>query len=121
MRESTERARELRRNSTRAEVLMWAQLRDRRLCGFKFRRQRPVGRYYADFACVERRLIVELDGEPHDWTFDYDSARERRLGRDGFRVVRFRNEDVVRNLQGVLDAIIEALKDEQRASHTPSP
>ncbi len=100
---------------------MWAQLRDRRLGGYKFRRQRPVGQYYADFACLERRLIVELDGEPHDWTYERDSLRDRRLGRDGFRVLRFRNDDVLRNLQGVLDAILEALKESQAPSHAPSP
>ena len=83
MRESTERARELRQTSTRAESLMWAQLRDRRLGGYKFRRQRPVGKFYADFSCIERRLIAELDGEPHDWNVAYDSARDRKLMRDG--------------------------------------
>ena len=112
MRETTQRARTLRQTSTRAESLMWAQLRDRRLGGYKFRRQRPVGRFYADFACIERRLIVELDGEPHDWNFVYDSARDRRLTRDGYLVLRFRNEEVQRNLQGVLDSILKALHDE---------
>jgi len=89
MLEHTQRTRELRQTATKAETLMWAQLRDRRLGGHKFRRQRPVGKFYADFACVERRLIVELDGEPHDWNFAYDAARDRRLMRDGYRVLRF--------------------------------
>ena len=96
-------------------------MRDRRLGGYKFRRQRPVGRFYADFACVERRLIVELDGEPHDWNFEYDFARDRRLMRDGYRVLRFRNDEVQRDLQGVLDTILTALNEEQAPSHTPSP
>ncbi|MCI0430544.1 MAG: DUF559 domain-containing protein [Rhodospirillales bacterium] len=100
---------------------MWAQLRDRRLGGYKFRRQRPVGRFYADFACVERRLIVELDEEPHDWNFEYDFARDRRLMRDGYCVLRFRNEEVQRDLQGVLDSILKALHDEEGSSHAPSP
>jgi len=111
----------LRQTSTRVETLIWAQLRDRRLGGFKFRRQRPVGRYYADFACIEQRLIVELDGEPHDWNFAYDSARDRRLMRDGYRVLRVRNEDVQRDLQGVLDMILNALHEQEAPSHTPSP
>ena len=62
MQNTKDRARALRQTSTKAETLMWAQLRDRRLGGYKFRRQRPVGAYFADFACVEKRLIVELDG-----------------------------------------------------------
>jgi very-short-patch-repair endonuclease len=80
-----------------------------------------VGHFYADFACVERRLIVELDGEPHDWNFVYDFARDRRLMRDGYRVLRFRNEEVRRDLQGVLDSILTALHDEEGSSHRPSP
>jgi len=88
---------------------MWAQLRDRRLGGYKFRRQCPVGAYFADFACVEKRLIVELDGESHELTVQHDIARDRRLTRDGYRVLRFRNEDVQRDLQGVLDTILNAL------------
>jgi len=104
-----ERARALRRTSTRAETLMWAQLRDRRLGGYKFRRQRAVGAYFADFACVEKRLIVELDGESHELTVQHDIARDRRLTRGGYRVLRYRNEDVQRDLQGVLDTILKAL------------
>jgi very-short-patch-repair endonuclease len=93
------------------------------LGGYKFRRQRPVGKFYADFSCIERRLIVELDGEPHDWNFAYDSARDRKLMRDGYCILRFRNEEVQRDLQGVLDTILAALNEEQTQtpSHTPSP
>jgi very-short-patch-repair endonuclease len=105
----TDRARELRQTSTKLETLMWAQLRDRRLGGYKFRRQRPVGQFFADFACIERRLIVELDGESHELTVQHDIARDRRLVRDGYRVLRFRNQDVQRDLQGVLDTILKAL------------
>src|SRR4029453_4111534 len=119
MRESTQRARELRQTATKVETL-WAQLHDRRLGGYKFRRQRPVGKFYADFACVEQRPVVELDGEPHDWNYAYDSARDRRLVRDGHRVLRFRNDEVQRNLQGVLDTILPALNEEQPPSHVPS-
>jgi len=106
-----ERARELRRASTKVETLMWAQLRDRPLDGYKFRRQRPVDRFYADFACVEKRLIVEIDGESHELTVQHDIARDRRLTRDGYRVLRFRNQDVERDLQGVLDTILKALSE----------
>jgi adenine-specific DNA-methyltransferase len=111
MRDSVKRARELRRASTKAETLLWAQLRDRRLGGYKFRRQRPVGRFFADFACLERMLIVELDGESHELTDAHDFSRDRRLNRDGYRVLRFTNDDVRTNLQGVLDAILNALNE----------
>jgi very-short-patch-repair endonuclease len=112
MRERTQRARQLRRASTKAEGLLWAQLRDRRLGGFKFRRPWPVGRYYADFACVERRLIVELDGEGHLQTYAHDFARGRSLARAGYRTLRLPNEEVFKNLDGVLQTILNALKNE---------
>jgi very-short-patch-repair endonuclease len=78
-----QRARELRRDSTKAETLLWAQLRDRRLNGYKFRRQHPIGPFFADFACIEHRLVVEVDGESHDWTYERDAWRERSLARYG--------------------------------------
>jgi very-short-patch-repair endonuclease len=104
-----QRARELRRNSTKAETLLWAQLRDRRLNGYKFRRQHPIGPFFADFACIEHRLVVELDGESHDWTYERDAARARSLARDGYRVLRIPNEEVRTNLDGVVQTILNTL------------
>ncbi len=112
MSERTQRARELRRTSTRAEGLLWAQLRDRRLGGFKFRRQWPVEHFYADFACVEQGLIIELDGEGHLQTFAHDFARGRSLARAGYRTLRIPNDEVLTNLDGVLQTILNALKNE---------
>jgi very-short-patch-repair endonuclease len=101
--------RQLRRNMTLPERLLWGQLRGKKLAGLKFRRQHPVGPYVVDFFCAERQLAIELDGEPH---FDGDGpARDRR--RDAFlqteriRVLRFTNPDVLRDLDGVLDAIAD--------------
>jgi len=105
-----QRARELRRNSTKTETLLWAQLRDRRLNGYKFRRQHPIGPFFADFACIEHRLVVELDGESHDWTYERDAARARVLARDGYRVLRIPNEEVRTNLDGVVQTILNALR-----------
>ena len=106
MKEKTQRARDLRRAQTRAESLLWAQLRDRRLGGYKFRRQWPIDRFYADFVCIEEKVVIELDGAAHELTFDRDAARDRRLGRVGFRVLRIPNDEVERNLGGVLQTIL---------------
>ncbi len=77
------RARELRKRQTEAESLLWYVLRGRRLCGLKFRRQFPVEPFIADFACVEERLIVEIDGGYHDYTCADDQSRQRRRARSG--------------------------------------
>src|SRR5262245_61541368 len=110
------RARNLRRQTTAAEALLWAQLRDRRLGGFKFRRQRPIGPYLVDFVCMERRLIIEVDGAPHDLTFEHDSVRDAKLTSAGYRVLRFRNDEVRSNLDGVRATIMNALEAESRPS-----
>jgi very-short-patch-repair endonuclease len=115
--DKTRRARTLGRQPTAAEQLLWAQLRDRRLAGFKFRRQRPIGAYVADFVCVERKLIVEVDGEPHDLTVAHDTVRDAKLGAAGYRVLRFRNEEARGNLEGVCRSIRNALA----AAAPPSP
>ena len=89
------RARELRKRQTEAESLLWYVLRGRRLCGLKFRRQFPVEPFIADFACVEERLIVEIDGGYHDYTCADDQSRQQRLEQSGWKVLRFTNEDVL--------------------------
>ena len=106
------RARRLRREQTDAERLLWGQLRDRRLAGFKFRRQAPRAPFIVDFVCAERGLVVELDGSQHGEAkaVDYDARRSAVLARDGLRVVRFWNEDVLTNLRGVVDAILWELE-----------
>jgi 2-isopropylmalate synthase len=101
-------ARVLRRNATDAERIMWRLLRDRRLGGAKFRRQMPVGPFIADFASVEHRLVVEIDGGQHADS-ESDVRRDRFLKADGWRVVRFWNNEVMRNREGVLEVIENAL------------
>jgi very-short-patch-repair endonuclease len=101
-------ARTLRQTSTDAEIRLWAMLRSRRLAGFKFRRQHPVGRYVADFVCTRYRLIVEADGGQHaDNAADTD--RTKWLESQGWRVLRFWNNDILANTEGVLEAILAAL------------
>jgi adenine-specific DNA-methyltransferase len=110
------RARALRQQPTSAETVLWAQLRDRRLGGHKFRRQRPIGPYFVDFVCVEKRLVVEVDGEPHDLDFKRDASRDAQLEAAGYRVIRIPNEEVRRNLDGVLQTILKSLGGVDRPS-----
>ncbi len=107
----TRRARELRAASTDVEHKLWSVLRNRQLAGAKFRRQLPVDRYFADFACVEARLIVELDGSQHmEVQAAYDIERTRTLEAGGWFVMRFWNNDVIDNLEGVVEAILAQLE-----------
>jgi len=98
------RARAMRRAPTDAELRLWRLLRDRRLNGFKFRRQVPVGPYIVDFLCVASRLIVEADGSQHDQN-GRDGVRDACLESQGWTVLRFWNPDVLRNRESVLDTI----------------
>jgi very-short-patch-repair endonuclease len=103
MKELVSHARELRRNLTDAESLLWRELR-RRVLGAKFRRQVPIGTYIVDFACLQRKLIIEVDGGQH-LESAVDAERDRWLRAQGFRVLRFWNNQVFLNLQGVLETI----------------
>ena len=105
------RCRELRRETTDAEKLLWNLLRDRQLEGAKFRRQHPFGPYILDFYCHEAKLAVELDGGQHDEEKQvlHDADRSRFLEREGIRVLRFWNNDVFMNTEGVLECILSAL------------
>jgi very-short-patch-repair endonuclease len=104
------RARTLRAESTNAERKLWSLLRGRQLGGAKFRRQVPIDRYFADFACLDAKLIVELDGGQHADQTSYDDARTARLEEMGWRVVRFWNNDVIENVDGVADDVLAALR-----------
>jgi very-short-patch-repair endonuclease len=94
---------------TDAEYKLWYQLRDRRLAGWKFRRQVPIGSWVVDFLCKEAHLVIELDGGQH-----YESGRDRRRDDDlkqrGYAVLRFWNSDVIRNCEGVLTIILSVLE-----------
>ncbi len=99
------RARTMRGAPTNAELRLWRLLRDRRMCGLKFRRQVPVGPYIVDFLCVASRLIVEADGSQHAEN-GCDEVRDRYLLREGWRVLRFWNHEVIVNPEGVLETIL---------------
>ena len=99
---SVPQARKLRRDTTDAERLLWKHIRSRKLAGLKFRRQHPVGRYVADFCCEEEKLIIELDGGQHADAVDRDEQRTLYIGKFGYRVVRYWNNEVLSNVVGVL-------------------
>jgi len=103
------RAKQLRKNQSDAEKLLWYYLRDRRLIGFKFKRQVVIGNYIVDFICVEKRLIIEADGGQHADQENYDNHRTEFLKSQGFHVLRFWNNDVLRNSEYVFNLIYEAL------------
>ena len=97
----TARAKSLRNMAPAPERLLWQQLRARKL-GHKFSRQMPVGPYFADFLCRELKLIIELDGASHDHSVAYDVQRDACCRALGFRILRFSNDDVMKNLEGVV-------------------
>ena len=99
----TERARELRNNMSDTEWRVWSRLRGKQLDGRKFRRQLPIGPYFADFACLSARLVVEIDGTEHD--DESDKRKDEYLESQGFRVVRFPVTEVDESLDDVVDAI----------------
>ena len=105
-----DRAKQLRRTMTRAETLLWRHLKADRLAGLNFRRQAPIGSYIADFIAHSCKLIVEVDGESHDFAerIRHDERRDAWLSSRGYRVLRFTNDDVLKNLEGVALAILEA-------------
>jgi adenine specific DNA methylase Mod/very-short-patch-repair endonuclease len=114
-------AREMRHAPTDAEQRLWYFLRDRRLGGYKFRRQHPVGNYIADFACIEGRLIVELDGGQHAEIFqqEKDEVKTAFFTERGFRVLRFRNHQVLNDTQAVLEEILRVLEESPHPNPLP--
>jgi very-short-patch-repair endonuclease len=112
------RARSLRETPTNAETLLWFHLRDRRMADRKFRRQRPIGPYFADFVCLEAKLIVELDGGQHVDAAACDENRTRFMQAEGYRVLRFWNNEVLTQTDAVRERILQAL---QEGSPHPSP
>ena len=107
----TNTARDLRKKSTDAERLLWRHLRARQLEGVKFRRQQPLGDYIVDFVCLERRIVIEVDGGQHMSAREKDSERDKWLVEQGFRVLRFWNNEVFKNTDGVLEKIRESCLD----------
>jgi len=108
-RDRRELARQMRQEKTCAEKILWRRLRNRKLGGLKFRRQFPLGRFFADFCCLDKRLIVEVDGKHHLEQEEADLERTLVLAEYGFQVVRIDNDDVIRNMESVCRKILNAI------------
>jgi very-short-patch-repair endonuclease len=108
------RARKLMKNLTDAEQELWRHIRNRQLFGCKFRRQAPIGKYIVDFVCFEKRLIIELDGGQHAVHQNYDHCRSEWLQSQGFKVIRFWNHDILKQVEAVKEIIVRSL-------NTPHP
>ena len=118
---SKERARALRKSMTDAERLLWRHLRNRELGGWKFRRQYPVGPFIVDFICSEKNVVIEVDGGQHAENEELDFQRSAYLNKMGYRVVRFWNNEVLQETEGVLTAIFEILANDNQNSPSPQP
>jgi very-short-patch-repair endonuclease len=107
-RELEEAARSMRRAPTHAEEVLWRALQKKQVAGLRFRRQHPVGRFVLDFYCASQKLVVEVDGEVHDGQQERDAERTRVLESYGYRVLRFRNDEVLHDLAAVVQKIAAA-------------
>jgi len=114
-----EKAKELRKAMTSAEEILWKHLRNKKLNGLKFRRQHPIFIFIADFYCHQKKLIIELDGEIHDdpEQIEHDENRTADLEGKGFTILRFRNEELISDLETVLERIIKHCKQEEITSN----
>ncbi len=107
---STARARKMRKNLTDAEKKLWRHIRLKNIGGNKFRRQQPIGKYIVDFMCLEKKLIVEVDGGQHSEEIPYDNERTAWLESEGYRVLRFWNNEVLEDVKIVSEVIVRALE-----------
>ena len=105
-------ARVLRKNMTKAEVKLWVHLRRKQINGIQFFRQRPIGDYIVDFYAPEAKLVIEVDGGQHykEDTMEYDEKRDVFLESQGLKVIRFSNSDVYKNIDGVIEKIVETVE-----------
>jgi adenine-specific DNA-methyltransferase len=115
------KARQLRKNMTHAERTLWRHLRLRQFAGYKFRRQQPIGKYIVDFVCFEKKLVIELDGSQHSEEIVYDLERSSWLEEQGFRVLRFWDNQVFNETDGVKEMIIGALNNPSYTPHLIPP
>ena len=104
------KARELRKNPTNAEQALWKHLRMRQIGGYKFRRQQPIGPYIVDFVSFEREVIIEVDGGQHSQQTEYDAERTAWLNAQGYRVLRFWNNQILEEVEAVKAGILKVLK-----------
>jgi very-short-patch-repair endonuclease len=116
----TQRAKAMRKEMSESETRIWLALRAKRFETAKFRRQKVIGHFIADFAANDPKLVVEIDGDSHAGREEYDSARTRFLEAKGYTVIRFTNSDVMTNLEGVLGRLIEVIAELRASSPLPT-
>jgi ATP-dependent helicase HrpA len=105
------RSRELRKNMTRAEVRLWIEvLQKRQLLGYKFLRQKPIENYIVDFYCQELKLVIEVDGSQHVKNREYDEIRTKVINSHGIKVIRYWNNEVMSNLEGVYEDLVSRIQ-----------
>ena len=106
-------ARNLRKNKTKEESILWQLLRNRQFMGLKFKRQFPIGSYIVDFVCEEKKLVIEIDGGQHNVpdNIKADEARTNYINSKGYRVIRFWNNDINQNIQGVYETLLNVIND----------
>ena len=105
-------AKQLRKNTTEAEKLLWYYIKNKQVKNYKFRRQAAIGNYIVDFLCPKRKLIIELDGGQHNDNIKYDENRTKYLNTLGYKVLRFWDNDVFKNMNDILETIYRELNDE---------
>ncbi len=117
-----ELARQLRNSSTKAEIKLWNYLKGKQLKGYDFHRQKPIDKFIADFFCSRLMLAIEIDGYTHSFeeAFKRDMDKVKRLNELGITVLRFLDEDVMKNIEGVISHIEEFIREHEN-KHTPSP
>jgi very-short-patch-repair endonuclease len=114
-------AKTMRKQMTDAERRLWRYLRNRELGGWKFRRQYPVGPFIVDFICLEKNIVIEVDGGQHDENKELDLQRSAYLNRMGYQVLRFWNNEVLQETEAVLSSIFAKLSDTDKNSPSPRP
>ena len=115
------RARDLRNNATDAERLLWHQLSSKKVAGTRFNRQVPVGPFICDFIARSIKLVIEVDGGQHDWNAEADQRRSKFLEAQGYKVIRFWNNDVIERIEGVVQEIERVIADMPSNTDMPSP
>jgi very-short-patch-repair endonuclease len=115
-----ELAKELRRNMTLSEVLLWNELKNKNMSGSDFDRQRPIGNYIVDFYCKDLNLAIEIDGDTHIYKYDYDDERERSLEKLGVHFLRFEDIEVKKNMNNVLRVIENWINKNKKPTPDPS-
>lgn len=114
-------ARRLRNNSTRSEIMLWKELKGKKLLGYDFHRQKPVGKYVVDFYCPRLSLAIEIDGNSHEGREEEDQMRQLEIESLGVQFLRFDDLEVRQNVDGVVQAIEEWIKSRQKTAHPRSP